>query len=87
MGQEASLASRIHLYPNPNSGQFRLDLSGLPQAADLQLYDATGRWLGNQEQVRGEVSLDLREFGHGPGLYVLRVRVGEAFTALRVVWE
>jgi hypothetical protein len=87
MGQEASLASRIHLYPNPNSGQFHLDLSALAQAADLQIYDATGRWLGSREQVRGQVSLDLRDFGHGPGLYLLRVQVGEAFTALRVVWE
>jgi hypothetical protein len=81
------LADQLLLYPNPNAGQFRLDLSALAQAADLQIYDATGRWLGSREQVRGQVSLDLREFGHGPGLYLLRVQVGEAFTALRVVWE
>ena len=87
MSQAAPLASRLALYPNPNSGQFRLDVSNLSQAVDLHIYDATGRWLGSREQVRGQVSLDLRDFGHGPGLYVLRVQVGEEFTALRVVWE
>ncbi|MEM7658656.1 MAG: T9SS type A sorting domain-containing protein, partial [Bacteroidota bacterium] len=84
---EASLTSRLRLYPNPGSGQATLDLSVLSQPAEVRIYDARGRWLGSMERLRGSVEVDLRKFGGGPGLYLLQVQAGAEMGTLRMVWE
>ncbi|MEM7658770.1 MAG: T9SS type A sorting domain-containing protein, partial [Bacteroidota bacterium] len=84
---EAPLTSRLHLYPNPGSGQATLDLTALPQPADLRIFDARGRWLGRMEQLGGSVEVDLRKFGGGPGLYVIQVQAGGEIGTLKLVWE
>ena len=87
VSRDNSFSSRLRLYPNPSSGQATLDLSALPQPADLRIYDARGRWLGSLEQLRGTVEIDLRQFANGPGLYLLQIQAGEEIGTLKLVWE
>ncbi|HND86732.1 MAG TPA: T9SS type A sorting domain-containing protein [Saprospiraceae bacterium] len=76
---------RLRLYPNPNDGHFRVEMSG-PAHGELEftLFDALGRPLRREVADFGSGNLS-RDFAYGSlvaGVYALRVQVG-AESALR----
>jgi len=81
-------SSSVHVYPNPNRGQFtvELDLSGL---TSMQVFDSAGRLVHNEvfqaSGARTVRSLDLSTLAKGS--YSLRVQNGGSFLTQMVVVE
>ncbi|MDW8138761.1 MAG: T9SS type A sorting domain-containing protein [Bacteroidota bacterium] len=73
------LSRRWSLYPNPTRGPAWVLLSGPWRGeGELMLYDALGRRLWRQTfQAHPEARLELPCSAYPPGLYVLRLRVGQ----------
>ncbi|MFT7553664.1 MAG: hypothetical protein ACI9BV_004002 [Rhodothermales bacterium] len=71
-------APSLSAYPNPTSGVFRLEYSGLPPASDVhvQLVDVLGRVVRtvNATSVAGELSISTE--GLPAGIYLTLVRAG-----------
>lgn len=75
--------NKFSLYPNPNDGQFFIDLKSTYKQAELTLSDITGRVMTTQQfQGVSVVPVHLQE---GPGVYLVSVRVGWSFEVLKVV--
>jgi hypothetical protein len=74
---------KIRLYPNPNSGSFMLDLSGInDKVAIIELFDNTGKMVYNTNlpAVKNNLNLDYLP----EGIYQLRVRQSGNFSVLKV---
>jgi len=70
---EKTATENIHVFPNPNEGQFRISLP-VRQKATATLTDGLGRelWSQNLQEKQHDISLNLR-----PGIYFLRVKTGQ----------
>lgn len=77
VGIDESGVLSFGMYPNPSTGQTTLTMPAAVGAADVKLYDATGRlaWSAPAGSVSGTTStLDL--VGLAPGTYTVKVRNG-----------
>jgi hypothetical protein len=86
-GSGAGIDSRIRVYPNPNHGEFtiELDLQGL---VSLQVFDAVGRSVSNEVFHAGgtRTKKDLSLSSYGSGSYLLTVtHHGESVTVAVIV--
>jgi len=82
--EERNLAQHIFLTPNPTSGRFSLVLdfpSGKP--ASVSIFDVSGKLVQSNIPVAGQHDFDLTE--NAPGVYLIRVEVGDLEVAKRVV--
>ena len=77
--QEESWLRHFRLYPNPNSGQFRVEMSGPAQdEVEFALFNAVGQLIRRDVEGFGTGSLS-RSFDYGQlpaGVYALRVMAG-----------
>ena len=65
--------SRIHIYPNPNNGNFEIDLGESNNATtQLKIVDATGKIILNQFFKGNKTSLQLNEVASG--IYLLELK-------------
>jgi len=71
--EEAELAKRISIYPNPNDGSFVVDLTevDLEQDAIMTLLDITGREVWNQNVSRSMINVEINDASRG--IYILRL--------------
>ncbi len=75
--KRTSVIREVRLYPNPSSGDARIDLEADRQGTcRVSLLDLTGRVLWEKEQamVRGKNTLSLSKEQWTPGQYLVRVR-------------
>ena len=77
----------IRLYPNPAKEKVFLRLDGeLPGQLNLEVMDVTGRQLRLVPEIFGAGGVLMLDFsGQGPGVYFVRISIGEEFTIKRVV--
>lgn len=61
-------ANEIQIYPNPGNGLF--NLSGVKGEGDIDVFDASGKFLISQPLVNGIQSLDLSTYAQG--VYIIR---------------
>ncbi len=82
-------AAAVQLFPNPATTSARLLLTGLKSGpVALTATDALGRWVWAQTQTIGpEAEVALPVGGWAPGVYYVRVSVGEGTRVVRVVRE
>lgn len=66
---ELPLSKAISLYPNPNNGQFVLDISPKVEVNELVVYDQLGRVAFSKPVYASKEKLDLRDLT--PGLYTI----------------
>lgn len=65
----------IKVYPNPNSGNFNVDISGLDLPAEISVYSISGLRIYFSEGIETQSeSIDIR--GIDKGVYILLVRSG-----------
>ena len=81
VGVEDGVNSTMSIFPNPNSGQFRLEVSDLPVGtSQLSVTDMTGREVFRTpiegQGGRFETELDLRQLSSGVYYLELRSEVG-----------
>ena len=84
VGIDEALSNAISLWPNPNQGQFTVELpEGNWNGAGLKLFDAVGRmvWDRQVDGRRNNVTVN----GLDAGLYFLEVTLGEQRGMVRVV--
>lgn len=63
----------IRVYPNPNNGNFEIDLSGTSSAiVQLKVFDATGKMIANHFFSGNKTSLQLNEIA--AGIYLLELK-------------
>ncbi|MCS7085690.1 MAG: T9SS type A sorting domain-containing protein, partial [Bacteroidia bacterium] len=75
------------LYPNPNKGAFSLKTTGLAGAANIEVYDATGRTVFiSQCDLTGSDQISLTLPGVASGLYWVKLHAGgRAYTVKMTV--
>lgn len=62
----------VNIWPNPNSGLFRIELA---EAATIQVYNAVGILVHQQELEAGQTVINLHELA--TGIYFIKVDTGE----------
>lgn len=82
--ESVGLNGDVKVYPNPANGQFFLDWKGGDEVLDVELIDAMGRpvW---QEQFTGSAVESISPGNLSAGIYVLRLRQGNRFETIRMV--
>lgn len=71
--------------PNPTDGQFELQFPGFTENAKVELRDLAGRLISRQQAIAGQTSLPLDLALQAPGVYLVRVTVGQNAIIRRVV--
>ncbi len=80
--QKAIVTNIIKVYPNPNNGQFTLNVTGA-EAYVVEVYDVMGKQVWN-EQVQGtQQTIDLTQQPNG--IYLVKVVVGDEALVQRIV--
>lgn len=79
-GAEYAESAAMRIYPNPTRGPLTVEL---PEAADWQLFDLTGRLLESGASEAAPLALDLSD--RPSGVYLLRLRVDGLYREARVV--
>lgn len=77
----------ISVSPNPTRGRIRVEYSfdGL-RATGVEVYDLQGRMLLRKDAgTSGEGRMEIELNAHPAGIYLLRIRAGEAFRTFKVV--
>jgi hypothetical protein len=86
-GVDAPLAVKLQVIPNPNSGDFELNLEGFPAGkADLRIFDAAGRILVQRSlTLRGGAQRIPVQVDLPAGIYLLGLQVDGHYLHQRVV--
>ena len=79
---ENSFESEIKLFPNPNSGQFNVDLGGQYENVNLQVFDVSGKEVFSKTVNGEQVAVD---FESKSGDYVLKISNGDQVAKLKFV--
>jgi PKD repeat protein len=84
---EASWLNAFRLYPNPNTGAFTVEMSGLPhEEVEFTLFNAIGQ-LVKRDVADFGTGLLKRNFDYGQipaGMYSLRIQAGESVTMVKI---
>jgi hypothetical protein len=82
--EELQLLNALSIYPNPSSGELRINLSGakLHPDATLSVLDAQGKELLSTRATASTMQLDLS--GHANGMYLIRLASDGTVAAKRV---
>lgn len=83
--EEEEFSSHLSLSPNPNNGDFQLDISGanLEEGAQVDVLDNTGRVV--YSQMVNKASTDFSLGGLASGLYLMRVNIAGEIAIKRFV--
>ena len=82
---DTDLSGAISLYPNPNNGQFYLELSSLKEKASILIIDVLGRLVYTDNNVApGTVEIDQN---FASGMYVVSVSFGSSEINLKMIVE
>lgn len=88
---ESNLQAEINLAPNPSSGvaHLKIKFPEAPDELDISVTDLHGRVQRNwqEEGVLEEFETQLDLYGLPQGMYLIQIRSGERFTALRLMRE
>lgn len=61
----------LQVYPNPNNGQFTIQIDNAGRSTSLQLFDANGKMVHKQQLVQGINQVNLKMIS--AGIYMLRI--------------
>ncbi len=82
----AQATSKVEVYPNPSSGNFRVFVSmASAMATDMELYGIDGRKLQSKTIVQANGVINIDASSYKPGLYLLKVRQGEFTKTFKLV--
>jgi hypothetical protein len=86
--EDAAAAPSLRVYPNPNRGQFVVELdAATPTNLELDVLDLVGRqvWRGGLPAGSSQVAVALPEVA--AGVYLLRIRGGSRSETIRLIVE
>jgi hypothetical protein len=79
---------QLKLYPNPNHGQFLLDLGNLTESDKkvfVEIYNLLGEKIYHEVILPGQKSHDIELVEALPGVYYVKVTVGNVSRSLKMV--
>ncbi len=88
VGSTEAIPAKITLYPNPNDGNFVLELDGDEQTSyDLNIYDFMGRLVEKRQilVMESQHREYFREVALLPGIYALEIRSGAKQSLIKLI--
>jgi hypothetical protein len=82
--KDESFSQETLAYPNPTSGNIRLEMPWSKKATTIQLYSASGQLLQRLETLDQQADISLQSLP--AGLYVVQL-IGQEGTATRKIWK
>lgn len=78
---------KITIYPNPTKGQLLVEIQGYEKesASSLYLYNLSGKLLKTVSPANANVPLDLSQYP--AGVYILKIKLGEAVSEWKIIKE
>ena len=83
-GNPLEAESLIGVYPNPTSGLFTVELSGI-QAEEISVTNVLGEVIGNAVVTQGADSVEIDLSSQPAGVYMVHVKTGDSILLKRVV--
>jgi hypothetical protein len=80
---ESDLFDQLTIFPNP--AREKIEISGIPQNANLSILDLNGREVISRVSASGNLSIDLS--GMGAGVYIVLVNSGGTRTMRKLIIE
>jgi len=73
------------IYPNPNKGILKINISNLPlnSTNELKLYDLSGIELLSSRNFESYLEIDIS--GYKDGIYILRIKINEKITDWKII--
>ena len=62
----------ISIYPNPNRGEFTLELINANNPSEVEILDVIGKVIWNKKEVKGKTIIDISAYGKG--IYIVRIK-------------
>ncbi|AXG74454.1 choice-of-anchor D domain-containing protein [Flavobacterium arcticum] len=80
--QTTTADKEVVLYPNPNEGEFQVELTSIDAAAQVEVFDTLGKQVLSQKVV-GKETINLENAGKG--IYMVVITSGDNVTTKKVV--
>lgn len=80
---EDEAAGKIQLFPNPTSGELRLEIIDLPPDGSLRIRDAHGVIMVEKDIKGKQIAIDLSSLS--PGIYLTEIKAGNELITRKVV--
>ncbi len=88
--QSASWQNQLKVYPNPNTGEFILDMN-LPENTNLSiyLYNFTGQLIQSEEigKVNGNYIQQMDLSGYAKGIYYVQARTDNSIITRKIIFQ
>ncbi len=77
--------SQITVFPNPTTGNIKIDLSNIknPDNAKLEIYDATGKMILHKIANQNVEEVDLSKFANGT--YILKIQTHNRIEVMNII--
>jgi hypothetical protein len=85
VSNELSEAIAINTYPNPNNGQFTIELSNTEGSASVQVYDMVGKLVYSANSANGIQKIDISD--QPKGMYLVKVTSGKEVFTEKVIYQ
>ncbi|CAA6830135.1 MAG: Unknown protein [uncultured Aureispira sp.] len=83
LGVNSTLTSSVQIYPNPTTGEFRVDLGEQYQSVKIEITDVAGR-LVHSKTLKNRQTLDLK-LNDAAGVYLLKIYADNTVGTYKVV--
>ncbi|KAF2518564.1 choice-of-anchor D domain-containing protein [Flavobacterium salilacus subsp. salilacus] len=80
--QTTTTKNEVVLYPNPNDGEFQIELPSVDEAAQVEVFDTLGKQVISKKVV-GKETINLENAGKG--IYMVVITSGDNVTTKKVV--
>jgi hypothetical protein len=83
LGLSTPIINEVQIYPNPTTGEFRIDLGGQYQLIKIEITDVAGK-LVHSETLENRQTLDLK-LNDAAGVYLLKIYADDTVGTYKVV--
>ncbi len=73
------------IYPNPNNGQFNVDIAGMKGSATIEVFDAVGRKIRVKDNSTNQTVINLTD--QAAGIYLVKVTVDGKIFNHKIVYQ
>jgi Secretion system C-terminal sorting domain len=82
---DKSINPRFNIYPNPNNGQFNIELKNNGGVASIEVYDMMGKQVFAQNDMSTKLSIDISN--QPKGIYFVKVNIGEEVFNEKIIYQ
>jgi hypothetical protein len=83
LGVNSTISSSVQIYPNPTTGEFRVDLGANYQSVKIEITDVAGKLI-HAQSLKNSQTLDLN-INDAAGVYLLKIYADNTVGTYKVV--